>query len=434
MSSKKRRPSSQNPITPLESSPDEAPIHAKTSEIWIRGVLDSTLPLQATTEEDNLITKILASVLDNPIIPLENRSISLAAGFDLLLAAQYYASIAHTGWHYCGDSLDIPLRFYAYTNTCPRCVLKGKFVHVAGNKPSSGAIGAMSRRLLLLYIQALFKRMDRNIEIRIGTEPVDAIFIDTSTEPITLLFAEIKAAPLVTLPLAGASQPLYEEYEGQLLPIHHRASDFSNFFGSEVGIWLPKTYNEGWSADFYSIGSKSDAHDHYWAYRGIGSLLDSSNWFLAYLNFWLVALDSYANRTRVPPFWFTNGCGSPFPRPSDWAGTTISDSKSSVGMDRTDDIKKATYQVLKLSAEGKPNSDYAYKTAIISNIHAIRHFEDYFTALKDIVWTREATGSAKLVGDLDPNLPIFNLFDGIIALTDVIDRDEWIRRVFDFTR
>lgn len=419
--------SEQNTQLPLES-----PIHAQTSEIWIRKVLDSTTHLSGNPEEINLITKILTAVFDKS--PAEKRPIALAAGFDLLLAAQYYASVGHTGWHYCGEPIEKPYRFYPYTNTCPRCVLTGKFFHVKANKPSSGAIGAISRRLLLLYLQSLFHRTKNNIEIRIGTEPVDAIFIDNATVPITVLFAEIKAAPLVTLPLASVAQAMQLGVEGQLEGITHRESDFSNFFDSEIYILLPQFQHTDWHPQFYSIGSKAEASDLYWSYRGIGWLLDDPNWFLEYLEFWTVALESYANRMRIAPFWLTNGCGSPFPRPVAWSGTTVSDSKSSVGMDRTDDIKKATYQVLKLSAEGKPNADYDYKTAIISNIHAIRHFEDYFAALKDIVWTREESGSAKYVRDLDPNLPIFNLFDGIIALTDIIDRDEWIKRTFNFTR
>ena len=42
-------------------------------------------------------------------------------------------------------------------------------------------------------------------------------------------------------------------------------------------------------------------------------------------------------------------------------------------MDRTDDIKKGIYQVLKLGSEGKPQSTkWNYKVGIISNIHPVR--------------------------------------------------------------
>jgi hypothetical protein len=100
-------------------------------------------------------------------------------------------------------------------------------------------------------------------------------------------------------------------------------------------------------------------------------------------------------------------------------------------MDRTDDIKKATYQVLKLGAEGKPNRHYRYKTGIISNIHAVRHFDEYLRSLKDIIWTREAEERTMTAGQLPPDTPLFNLFDGIVTLTDIQARDEWVRNVFD---
>jgi hypothetical protein len=99
-------------------------------------------------------------------------------------------------------------------------------------------------------------------------------------------------------------------------------------------------------------------------------------------------------------------------------------------MDRTDDIKKATYQVLKLGAEGKPAADYDYKVGIVSNINAVRHFDEYLNALKDIVWTREETGEISKVGDLDPETELFNLFDGIVTLTSTLARDKWVKRVF----
>ncbi|MGV0005387.1 MAG: hypothetical protein ACNYPG_01955 [Candidatus Porifericomitaceae bacterium WSBS_2022_MAG_OTU9] len=54
---------------------------------------------------------------------------------------------------------------------------------------------------------------------------------------------------------------------------------------------------------------------------------------------------------------------------------TISDSKTSAGMDRTDDIKKGIYQVLKIGA--KHASDLNIRTALISNLPAYRHGGEY---------------------------------------------------------
>ncbi len=103
-------------------------------------------------------------------------------------------------------------------------------------------------------------------------------------------------------------------------------------------------------------------------------------------------------------------------------------------MDRTDDIKKGIYQVLKLGTESKPaKSQFKVKTALISNIHAVRHYSEYLTSLQDVVWTLDISGNAKKASDLPADTELYNLFDGIISLTQSHLRDEWIRKYFDFS-
>jgi hypothetical protein len=100
-------------------------------------------------------------------------------------------------------------------------------------------------------------------------------------------------------------------------------------------------------------------------------------------------------------------------------------------MDRTDDLKKGIYQVLKLGSLGKPVSGkWNYKVAIISNIHAARHFEEYLESLKNVVWTIDASGKAKKIADLPEEQAVYNLFDGLVALTSTFCRDEWIGEMF----
>ncbi len=102
-------------------------------------------------------------------------------------------------------------------------------------------------------------------------------------------------------------------------------------------------------------------------------------------------------------------------------------------MDRTDDIKKGIYQVLKIAAAGKPKpSKMTVKTALLSNIHAVRHYDEYLRDLQDIVWTLDETGKAQQVADLPPEKNLYNLFDGIITFTHSYVRDEWIARNFQF--
>ncbi len=117
---------------------------------------------------------------------------------------------------------------------------------------------------------------------------------------------------------------------------------------------------------------------------------------------------------------------------------SISDGKSSVGMDRTDDIKKGLYQVLKIGAASKPKSTYTVKTALIFNIHAVRHYTDYLQDLQDVVWALDTTKvkddefRAKTVRDLPEETPIYNLFDGLISFTKNYPRDAWIKSTFEF--
>lgn len=90
-------------------------------------------------------------------------------------------------------------------------------------------------------------------------------------------------------------------------------------------------------------------------------------------------------------------------------------------MDRTDDIKKGIYQVLKIAASAKPNSkQMKVKTALLSNIHAVRHYNEYLTDIQDIVWTLDETGTAKRIADLPAQKDVYNLFDGIITFTKAI--------------
>ena len=149
-----------------------------------------------------------------------------------------------------------------------------------------------------------------------------------------------------------------------------------------------------------------------------------------YLDYWMASFESYCTKddsTNI--FWLTNACGKPSNLPDDWTGgvTCISDEKTSVGMDRTDDIKKGIYQVLKLGAEGKlKNTGWDCKVGIISNIHPARHFNVYLKPIKDLIWTIGNEKSIKIAGDLDPNTPMYNLFDGVVTFTDNYIRDPWL--------
>ena len=70
------------------------------------------------------------------------------------------------------------------------------------------------------------------------------------------------------------------------------------------------------------------------------------------------------------------------------------------------------------------------KSALFQAIIPARHFDDYLKSLKDVVWTNDESGRAKFAKDLPNDQKLFNLFDGIIALTKTYSRDEWINKLF----
>ncbi len=174
-------------------------------EIWLSNLVSNCQPFEGDTDEYNLIG-ILLDQIDQLKSNGNNSTYDLAAAFDLLVAAAYYGSVAHTGWIYCPESILGSAIFYPYTNVCPACAVKNQFHFHKANKPRSGVIGAHTSRLLALFIQEALARKKSSVKILKGSEPVDVIFIDNTTKPITVMFAEIKAAPLLTLPLILDSQ------------------------------------------------------------------------------------------------------------------------------------------------------------------------------------------------------------------------------------
>lgn len=410
------------------------------ADAWIEEILQKSSPVVP----DNPLEQVLAELLVEISWEQEEMAKStlgtvLASAYDLLVAAEYYTALSHDGWIYCPTNP--PRLFFHYTNCCPRDVLKERFYFHPSSKPQSGKIGTATSRLLLILYQEIFKKMGRHEKILKGAEPVDTIILNREEKRI--FFAEIKASPLMTPPVSARAQRLTKEVDGETEDRSHDSVDNTGLFGSELELFVPFKDGDTWTDKYYPLGSRRDKADKAWGYRGMIQLLkNDSDFFPTWFNSWREALKAYHPKKPGPIFWFTNACGAPSPRPSHWperrvgdGHESISDSKTSVGIDRTDDIKKGIYQVLKLGSVGKPLArKWDYKVGLMSNIHAARHFDEYLESLIDIVWTLDITGRAKKISDLPPNQDVYDLFDGIIALTSTISRDEWIDAVFKISR
>jgi hypothetical protein len=230
-------------------------------------------------------------------------------------------------------------------------------------------------------------------------------------------------------------EKLTDTVDGEKVVISkHEVVDNPLLKNSKIGLFFPKNKDD--KEGFYEL--TIDWTNEKPFYGAITELLNDKSFFEKYFSYWKKAYEAYSSKDRTCSlFWLTNGCGQPTPRPDDWParrGTgyeSVSDGKTSVGMDRTDDIKKAIYQVLKLGSEYKPY-DERVKTGIISNIHAVRHYDEYLQSVRDIIWTIDHTCTINKAEQITDDMPIYNLFDGIIAFTRSDVRDEWIKEVFKF--
>lgn len=408
---------------------------------WIDLALQRSQPVVLTEHE-----KKLADVLIHMAYELNERygktlGLALAAAFDILVSAEYYKRVTNRGWCYCPNGKSSIV--FPYTNTCPRCILNKEFHYHPANKPPSGQIGQATSRLLCVFLDRLFNRASRRLKILRGSEPIDMIIQDVENNVV--LIAEVKAAPLSTLPLIVSSEKMTEVQGDAITELEHTGVDNSAVHSSTFNIMLPIRQDENWSYELIQLGKMDESPD-LWAYESIQMAFESDEGlFKRYFDFWEQAILAYQSAYVTGDktnniYWLTNACGQPSPRPESWPSRSsgsgyesVSDGKTSVGMDRTDDIKKGIYQVLKLGAESKPiNKKYNIKTALISNIHAARHYDEYLLSLQDVVWTLDEKGTAKKVGDLPDERPIYNLFDGIISFTKNVARDEWIREIFRF--
>jgi len=404
---------------------------------WIRDLIaKSKAATRKEAREHNnpleaaLISKVIDKSADlrlaKPEIPMGRL---LAAGFDLVVSADYYSSVGHKGWFYCPGP--VPRLYFHFTNCCPRHALGNVFHFHASSKPESGSIGMSTSRLLRSFLNAMLGKRGRQERVLKGTEPVDVVVINEATKHV--LFGEIKASPLLTLPLSMDAQAMGSEHEASLT--------MTEVFSRQMKLFVPEKIQSGWTERLFDFGTRGSADDRHWGYRSMIALLDNPAFLPAYYAFWDAALATYHPKHTDAVYWLTNGCGAPNPRPDWWPKSkggdgggfeSISDSKTSVGMDRTDDIKKGIYQVLKLGSEGKPvSSDWKFKVGIVSNIHAARHFEKYLKTLRNMVWTHDSSGAATKAGDLAADHPLYNLFDGIVALTECHFRDIWLKQVFD---
>jgi hypothetical protein len=317
--------------------------------------------------------------------------------------------------------------YYPFVAACPRCSVKGNFYKATAQKPPSGSIGGLNA----IVIAALYDRVAQSSAgkarvLRVpGTGDADLVFLEGDD----ICVAEIKASPLVSYPLAVASDPIedLDPATGQRRTLDHHESTATHLRRDSVCLYMPHV------GKYIELGPKTGGN---WPMDALSNYVSTAEGAAEIALAWSRLFQVYSDKSlrRGSNAWFlVNGCGK---APREYGGFSISDGKNMPGIDRTDDLKKGTYQVLKMGAAFKERPDKRVRAALVANVHAVIHDEAYVTDLADVVWTKDGPGDTHVISRDDKEWVIksegvFNLYDGIVCITDSRFRDPWLKRIAD---
>lgn len=362
-------------------------------------------------------------------------NIAVAALFDLCVNALYARNAVAADWIYCADKstkLSDPhfkgeYLYYPFVAACPRCSVKGRFHRAAAKKPPSDTIGKINS----IVIAALYERVAQASPgsarvLRVpGRGDADLVFVEGND----VCVAEIKASPLVSYPLAVATDTIedFNSETGRRQVLDHHGSTATHLSKESVYLYIPHV------EEYVDLGPVTGGT---WPLDSLTEYVSSSEGAARVATAWHRLFRIYSDRAlrRSDDAWYLiNGCGS---APSKLGGFSISDGKNMPGIDRTDDLKKGTYQVLKMGATLKERSDKRVKAALVANVHAVIHDDVYVTDLADIVWTKDGPNDEYVVERNNKEWVIrkeglFNLYDGIICITQSRFRDPWLKSIAD---
>ncbi|WNC67526.1 hypothetical protein RI845_13490 [Thalassotalea nanhaiensis] len=333
--------------------------------------------------------------------------------FDLVMSSAYIDATAgiEKSIEQCDNIEDKYNAHLGFINLCSPCYTNNEtWSYQKAVKPQSGALGKLSSEVILRFIEKLYPQLNEVIAVG-GTEAADAVLKHKNG---MVILAEVKSAPLLTYPFLfkAPNSCLKGEHEKLIITNSQlRACDSAIFLHSIGPVNLGK------------VG------DDLWPFKPlVDFLIEEVNMPIIQkcINEWLSARDAYSKKDRQNKMYYlANASGSPPKIAKDRDGwpkkESISDSKTSAGMDRTDDIKKGIYQSLKIGTNLK--DEPSIKTAIISNLPAYRHGQEYVDPFVDMLW-----GLDEDISELNGQKGILSnrlrrAFDFIITLEEPILRD-----------
>jgi hypothetical protein len=351
--------------------------------------------------------------------------LALAASFDLLVTSKYFKYVVPENWLWCEHS---KYDYYPILNACPSCILEKRFVFHEGKKPGSGQIGPATAEAFREILAAYFHLTSGDsIQVYNGSEPIDLAIIDLANK--SAFIAEVKASPLFTPPLAiEHSAKSFQTVRAA--PLRHSVGVVRNIHDVEAYLFFPASKNE---SIYASIPLKGLGNTD-WPEKAMAAAIQQNTIPIdKYIDSWELMWKAYESKNSDDAlFWFTGACSLPRNPGEGWpksaAGKpqgTISDGKTSVGMDRTDDIKKSTFQVLNLGVSSRKLKfdNWEIKIGLASNLHAARHYDSYLAPYEDIVWGWGDHKKSEAPSEW------FNLFDGIISFSRSHTRDKWLKQI-----
>lgn len=337
-----------------------------------------------------------------------------ACCFDLVMSAAYLDATSgiEKSIQQCDGITQKYNAHVGFINLCSPCYLnKSIWSYQKAVKPQSGVLGKLSSEIILRFIEKLHPQLTEVLAIG-GVEFADAVLKHKSG---MIILAEVKSAPLLTYPF------LFNIPKTCLQGNHENAViTSSQLRACDSAIYL----HNGGIIDLGKVG------DPMWPFRPLVNFIikaKNSKFIDSCINDWLLAKDAYCTKDRQNKMYYlANASGHPPLIAKERDGwpqkESISDGKTSAGMDRTDDIKKGIYQTLKMGTHLKnfPN----IKTAIISNLPAYRHGEEYVSPFLSMLWGLERdlenlSGTTVLRND-----HLRRAFDFLITLEEPVLRGE----------
>lgn len=340
-----------------------------------------------------------------------------AFAFDLLMSLAYIDTIPSIQKNFKAfEGLSEEFNTHiGFTNLCsPLLLERNEWHYHKAAKPQSGAIGKLTSEIILRFTEIIF---DGIVSVKSigGVGLADAVLHHRDGR---IILCEIKASPLTTYPFLFSVDP---SLLGSLDSLTR--TQVENI-SSALHLHTPKVVH---------LGKPSD---HLWPFKAAVDYVVSPERreeVEEYVAVWAKVREAYKHKNREDPLYYAaNASGHP-PRIAkdefDWPKKeSVSDSKTSAGLDRTDDIKKGVYQTFKLGIESSlqfPDEDI--KTAIISNLPAYRHGEGYVDPFTDVYWGHESSFLQESEGNYScAKKDLKRPFDYIIALDDAFTRGDLV--------